>query len=91
MKKSHKSFNVHKKTKLLKTNFKWKKEEFQFSVDMPKNEFDCVHEHTENSETAYEYFKIFFSDNIIDLIVNMSNLYSVQNLSLIHISCYTLV
>ena len=66
------------KTKLLKTNFKWKKEEFQFSVDIPKNEFDCVHEHTENSKTAYEYFKIFFSDNIIDLIVNMSNLYSVQ-------------
>jgi hypothetical protein len=48
---------------------------FNFSVEIPNYEF-----HTNNKEvsTPHVYFKRFFSDDIFDLIVQESNIYSFQ-------------
>ncbi|KAE9545458.1 hypothetical protein AGLY_001001 [Aphis glycines] len=65
-----------RKYKIEHMQFKWESEkQLNFGVEIPNYEF-----HTNNKEvlTPYVYFKRFFSDDIFDLIVQVSNNYSFQ-------------
>ncbi|XP_039278470.1 uncharacterized protein LOC120350124 isoform X2 [Nilaparvata lugens] len=66
----------HPKTakKLTQKQFKWKKTHFGGEAAITDPEFP----HPERHETPYHYFKYFFDDALIDLIVENTNLYSTQ-------------
>lgn len=71
------TFPQHQKTNKIKhMQFAWHNEnKFNFEIDVPNYEF-----HTNITEvlTPYLYFKKFFSDDIFDLIVQETNIYSYQ-------------
>jgi len=55
--------------------FKWSNK-FNFSVDIPQYNFKEI---AKEIFTPYEYFKMFFKDEIFELIVTNTNLFSSQN------------
>lgn len=54
--------------------FRWSKEEFAFPVQIADNEFTTPDE----MKTPLEYFQMFFSDDLFELILQNTNLYSAQ-------------
>lgn len=54
--------------------YTWSNGEFEFPVDIPNNEFLTPNQ----LKTPLEYFKMFFSDDLIQLTTDNTNLYSVQ-------------
>lgn len=64
-----------KKVPLKHFEFKWTKSCPNFSVEVPLNQEYLVNEYT---KTPLEYFLHFFSDDIFNLIVEQTNLYSLQ-------------
>ncbi|XP_039276089.1 piggyBac transposable element-derived protein 3-like [Nilaparvata lugens] len=68
------SFHRQRPKSKPKTQYDWRKEEFFFPVDIQEDIFiPSVLE-----KTPYDYFKMFFDNDLINLIVDNSNLYSVQ-------------
>jgi len=55
-------------------DFKWVNGEFPYNVIID----DTIFEKPTQISTSYSYFKQFWSDDIIDLIVEETNIYSVQ-------------
>lgn len=64
-----------KKVPLKHYEFKWKKSSPNFNVEVPLTQEYLVNEYT---KTPLEYFLNFFSDDIFNLIVEQTNLYSFQ-------------
>lgn len=57
-----------------KQMYRWSDEEFWYSVDIHEDEFIAP----KKLQLPIEYFKYFFSEELIQLIVDNTNLYSVQ-------------
>jgi hypothetical protein len=68
----HKKQHKFSREKML---FKWSNK-FNFPVDIPQYSFKEI---AKEIFTPYEYFKMFFKDEIFELIVTNTNLYSSQN------------
>lgn len=66
--------SVKNKAKKTTKNFQWTDDDFEFEVQTDDDNFT----NPNNLKTPLQYFKIFFSDDIIDLIANQTNLYSTQ-------------
>lgn len=55
-------------------NWKWKKNTFKYPVDLPNDDFSTC----DTCRSPAEYFEDFFSADIFTLMVEQTNLYSVQ-------------
>lgn len=69
-----KSSKCRKSSRRQIKKFRWLEDEFIHRVDKHEDNFTV---HLENG-SPLDYFETFFSDNIVDLIVQNTNLYSVQ-------------
>lgn len=65
---------ARRKKPVEKQMYRWSDEEFLHSVDIDEDEFIAP----EELKLPVQYFKYFFSDELIQLIVDNTNLYSVQ-------------
>lgn len=59
----------------MKKTFKWKKGEFSNKPEFSERYLPIP----PDIKTSYEYFKIFFPDELVELVVYHTNLYSVQS------------
>nr|CAH7715222.1 unnamed protein product [Callosobruchus chinensis] len=62
------------KVKKIKLDCSWTNDRFSFPVDIPEDNFTTP----DKVKTPYEYFLIFFSDDLVEMAVDNTNLYSVQ-------------
>ncbi|KAJ8930549.1 hypothetical protein NQ314_016630 [Rhamnusium bicolor] len=60
-----------------KFEFNWKKDTFNFKAEIPANTKPSSND---TVKTPYEYFCLFFTENIYDLIVVNTNIYSMQEI-----------
>ncbi|XP_060870237.1 piggyBac transposable element-derived protein 3-like [Metopolophium dirhodum] len=68
--------NKTKKMIRKKMTFKWTKQ-FKFPVDLPPFRYSSI---PQNISTPYQYFKMFLTDDILELISKHTNIYSSQKL-----------
>nr|CAH7712836.1 unnamed protein product [Callosobruchus chinensis] len=72
------------KLKKIELDCSWTNDRFAFPVDIPEDNFTTP----DKVKTPYEYFLMFFSDDLVEMAVDNTNLYSVQETEVMPLKRY---